>query len=236
LGDLLAEGAVRAAERIGGAAAGFVSASKGMLFGGIDPRVMRGSGLCYATGTRGGDHLRGGVLYELPSKEGRTAIPPLEALKKFGTVGVLDPLSYDKAAAALYCQDLYTAADCLEVCKFITEHVAFGVTLQDMADMLQAVTGMDCTADGLRLVAQRVFTLERMFLAREGIGRKDDVLSGKWSRGPVRGGRYAGAKLDPEQWHGMLTEYYRCRGWDPATGIPTAETLGHLGLAGICSP
>jgi aldehyde:ferredoxin oxidoreductase len=229
-GDLLAEGAVLAAQKIGGDAAGFVSSSKGMLFGGVDPRVLRGSGLCYATGTRGGDHLRGGVLFELPSKEGKTAISPQEACERFGTAEVLDPMSYNKAAAAVFCQDMYTIADCLEVCKFITEHVGHGITLQDMADMLRAVTGMEVDTVELRTVANRVFALERSFLAREGITRKDDVLLGKWSRGPVQGGRYDGAELDPEKWQEMLSDYYRLRGWDIETGNPTRQTLENLGL------
>jgi aldehyde:ferredoxin oxidoreductase len=28
----------------------------------------------------------------------------------------------------------------------------------------------------------------------------------------------------------MLDEYYRARGWDPQTGLPTPEKLGELGL------
>ena len=28
----------------------------------------------------------------------------------------------------------------------------------------------------------------------------------------------------------MLEDYYRARGWDPSTGIPTQETLAMLGL------
>lgn len=223
LGDLLAEGAVRAAQHLGGDAAQYVSSSKGMLFGGVDPRVLRGSGLCYATATRGGDHLRGGVLFELPSKEGRSAISREEAAERFGTAEVLDPLSYNKAAAAVFCQDMYTLADCLEICKFITEHVGHGIDLQDMAAMLEAVTGMAIDAPGLRAVANRVFTLERAFLSREGITRRDDALLGKWSRGPVKGGRYDGAELDPEKWQAMLTDYYRLRGWDPETGNPSLE-------------
>ena len=234
LGDLLAEGAVLAAQKIGGEAASFVSSSKGMLFGGVDPRVLRGSGLCYATGTRGGDHLRGGVLFELPSKEGRTAIPPQEAVERFGTADVLDPMSYNKAAAAVFCQDMYTIADCLEVCKFITEHVSHGITLQDMADMLRAVTGMQVDTAELRTVANRVFALERSFIAREGITRKDDVLLGKWSRGPVQSGRYKGAELDPDKWQEMLSDYYRLRGWDIETGNPTRQTLERLGLEEVC--
>jgi len=102
IGNILADGAVKAAQYIGGDAEKYVSSCKGMVFGGVDPRVLRGSALCYATATRGCDHLRGGLLYELPSKEGKPAMPVEEAVEKFGTADVLDPGSYNKAAAANY--------------------------------------------------------------------------------------------------------------------------------------
>lgn len=233
IGHLLADGAVRAARHIGRDAEAYVSACKGMVFGGVDPRVLRGSALCYATATRGGDHLRGGLLYELPSKDGKSAMPAAEAEEKFGTADVLIPESYNKATAANYSQDMYTVSDCLEVCKFITAHGsdAFGITLQDMRDMLHAVTGLDMDLSGLRTLANRVFTLERMFLVREGITREDDFLHGKWTRGPVSGGRFDGAEIDRQKWDRMLEAYYQTRGWDRETGVPKPETLRALGLA-----
>ncbi|MCX8043142.1 MAG: aldehyde ferredoxin oxidoreductase family protein [Desulfobacterota bacterium] len=233
IGNILADGAVKAAEHIGKDAQSYVNACKGMVFGGVDPRVLRGSALCYATATRGGDHLRGGVLVELPRSDGTPAIPEEEARERFGTADVLDPLSYNKASAAVFCQDMYTIADCLEVCKFITAHNGHGITMQDMADMLHAVTGMQLDIADMHTVAHRVFTLERAFLARLGIRKKDDFLRGKWTRGPVHGGRYAGAALDREQWERMLEQYYLLRKWDPATGIPLPETLRELDLPDV---
>jgi len=232
IGNILADGAVKAARHIGRNAEMYVSACKGMMFGGVDPRVLRGSALCYATASRGGDHLRGGLLYELPSKDGKSAMPVSEAEEKFGTADVLMPLSYNKATAANYSQDMYTVSDCLEVCKFITAHGsdAFGITLQDMRDMLHAVTGLDMHLDGLRVLANRVFTLERMFLVREGVNREDDFLHGKWTCGPVTGGRYDGAEIDRQKWDEMLEAYYESRGWDGKTGVPKPETLRALGL------
>ena len=36
--------------------------------------------------------------------------------------------------------------------------------------------------------------------------------------------------LTKEKLDGMLKEYYELRGWDPKTGVPTAETLEKVGL------
>jgi aldehyde:ferredoxin oxidoreductase len=233
IGNILADGAVEAAKHIGKDAIDYVSYCKGMVFGGVDVRVLKGSGLCYATSTRGCDHLRGGLLVELPLKDGKPAMPEEEAIKRFGTADALSPKSYNKAAAANFSQDMYTVADCLEVCKFITDHNGHGVAMEDMAKMLHAVTGMDLTVDELRVIADRVFTLERAFLVREGITKKDDVLKGKWTKGAVSRGPHKGFTIDPQSWEKMLEAYYKTRGWDRETGIPTRETLERLGLADV---
>ncbi len=233
IGNILADGAYKAAQTIGRDAEQYISHCKGMVFGGVDPRVLRGSALCYATGTRGGDHLRGGILVELPSANGTSALSEEEAIEKYGTADVLKPTSYNKQTAANYNQDMYTIADCLEVCKFITAHNGHGIVMQDMADMLCAVTGLQLSINDLRTIANRVFTLERAYLVREGIDKKDDFLEGKWTRGPVPGGKYSGEAVDRREWDAMLERYYTTRGWDPATGIPLRETLDQLGLHDI---
>ncbi len=233
VGNILADGAVQAAKHIGKNAIDYVNYCKGMVFGGVDVRVLKGSALCYATSTRGCDHLRGGLLVELPSKEGKPAMPEAEAIKRFGTADALSPTSYNKAAAANFSQDMYTIADCLEVCKFITDHNGYGVAMGDMARMLHAVTGMKLTEEALRKIADRVFTLERAFLVREGITKKDDVLHGKWTKGAVSGGPHKGFTIDPKSWQKMLEDYYETRGWDTETGIPKKATLEKLGLADV---
>jgi len=232
-GNVLADGAVKAAEQLGPGAEDYVSSCKGMIFGGVDPRVIRGSALCYATATRGGDHLRGGILIELPGPGGQPAIPPQEALEKYGTTDVLDPASYNKSSGAVFNQDMYTIADCLEVCKFITAHNSYGITMDDMAAMLHAVTGLRLEHSDMLRTAQRVFTLERAYLVREGITPSDDRLQGKWVAGPVKGGRYDGNSMDPDKWQSMLEDYYRARGWDASSGIPTRQTLEQLNLGDV---
>jgi aldehyde:ferredoxin oxidoreductase len=81
--------------------------------------------------------------------------------------------------------------------------------------------------------AQRVFTLERAYLVREGITPSDDELRGKWVTGPVKGGRYDGSNMDPNKWQVMRADYYRARGWDASSGIPTRQTLDLLDLGDI---
>jgi len=128
---------------------------------------------------------------------------------------------------------MYTIADCLEVCKFITAHGSFGITMDDMAAMLHAVTGLSLDQNEMKRVAQRVFTLERAYIMREGITRDDDALQGKWVTEGVKGGPYDGRTIDPEKWKIMLEDYYRARGWAAESGVPTSTTLETLGLNDI---
>ncbi len=64
-GDLLAEGTLRASQKIGKASQKFAMQVKGMEMGGYDPRGAMGQGLSYATGSRGGDHQKGLIMPEV---------------------------------------------------------------------------------------------------------------------------------------------------------------------------
>jgi len=227
-GNLLADGAVKAAQKLGKKAEDYVSSCKGMLFGGVDTRVAKGSALCFATATRGADHLRGLVMIEL-----LPMISPEEALKRFGSKDVLTPTSYAKARVANFFQDVHSIADALQICKFVIQQNGHGITLEDMADMLYAVAGVKKDEEEMREIANRIFTLERAYLVREGITKKDDFLKGKWVRGPVPSGPFKGHTIEEDKWEKMLEEYYETRGWDHKTGIPTKETLEKLELQDV---
>ena len=49
-------------------------------------------------------------------------------------------------------------------------------------------------------------------------------------RSPSPPGPAQGERLDRERYEQMLTEYYRLRGWDTETGIPTDAKRHQLGL------
>jgi len=231
-GALLADGAVKAAERIGRGAERSISHCKGMVLGGVDIRGLKGTALTFATATRGCDHLRGSNMIEIPLG-GKAIISTEEAIKRFGTANVLEHNSYDKASSTLYFQDIYTLADALQVCKFNTSHNGHGINIQDMADIYSAVTGVEADEKMMRTIADRIYTLERCFLVREGIRKKDDFLQGKWAEEATKGGAFNGSFLDKEKFGKMLEDYYQLRGWNKETGIPEKEHLKALGLEDV---
>jgi aldehyde:ferredoxin oxidoreductase len=91
--------------------------------------------------------------------------------------------------------------------------------------ILKAVTGWDVTPEELVTTAHRGLTLARLFNLREGFGRADDRLPARFSD-PLP--KHAG--LTRESQDKIVTDYYVEQGWDPATGVPTAETLRALEL------
>lgn len=227
IGGLLADGAVRAAQRLGRGAEQYITHSKGLEWGHADIRAFKGYALNQATATRGADHLRG-----IPGGE-LLGIPPEEAQRKFGSAEAGIPTSYTKARMAFYYQNLCTLADALELCKFNTDVLRMGIGLEEMGQLLEAATGIEWTEKSLLEAAERIYTIERAFLVREGITRKDDAVMGKQGNEAVASGPFKGERLDPEQFNRMLDEYYALRGWNKETGIPTRQKLEELGLRAV---
>jgi len=228
-GNLLAEGAVRAAKAIGKGAEKYISLySKGMSQGTQDIRGCKGYALGAATSTRGADHLRGMACYE----EIPELTTPEIAKERFGTEEACIPTSYKKAPLVRWDQDLCVLADSLGICKFNTEHSWEAITIKYMAELFSLATGVDMDEEAMWVAADRVYNVERAFLVREGIRRKDDALGGKWGNEPISGGPCDGERIDPKKFSKLLDEYYQLRGWDKE-GIPTSATLSVLGLEDI---
>jgi aldehyde:ferredoxin oxidoreductase len=82
----------------------------------------------------------------------------------------------------------------------------------------------------LEHIGERIWNLERLFNAREGMRREDDFPPRRLLEEPITTGPAQGERLDRKRYEQMLTEYYRLRGWDPDTGIPTSEKCRELGL------
>jgi len=120
------------------------------------------------------------------------------------------------------------AADMLGICHWIFPWK--DPSLEIPARLFSLATGRDTRWDDLSFAAQRAKTLERAFDVRKGITRSDDTLPKRLFETAVPGGRFNGERLDREEFHKMLDEYYALRGWDE-DGIPTEETFRKFGLS-----
>jgi len=209
IGDILAEGGLRAAQKLGRNAERCITHVKGVLKTNVDLRSSTTYAFGHAIATRGADHLRGAV----PMKD--------------------VPGQYEGIAKAVHENNyICTIADALELCKFHTTYIRLELTLKEAAELFSAVTGLQENEEGMRKIADRIWNLERAFIVREGISRKDDILVGRYMNEPVNGGILDGLKYDQEKWDRMLDDYYDLNGWDK-NGIPARATLEALGLKDI---
>jgi len=172
-----------------------------------DPRAIQGIGLNFATGNRGGCHVRGYTI----------------APEVLGQPVKLDPrVTEGKAELDITFQDLTAALDSSGMCLFST----FGLGADDIAELTSAATGVTFTTEEFMKIGARIWNLERLFNLKAGFSKADDKLPERLTKEPILTGPSKGlvSRLDE-----MLPEYYTLRGWD-ADGIPTKNTLADLGL------
>jgi len=202
-GNVLAEGVRSAAERLGGVAREFAVHVKGLEPPAHDPRAKGTVAIGFATSNRGACHLQafthdfeeGGFIADL-------GLPQLK--DRFALEG--------KAENTIRMQHLMCMFDSLTCCKF---GLFGGLTIQPLVQFLNHVTGWDFDADRFFLTGARMFNLKRLYNARLGLSRLDDMLPPRWTTHR----RGAGTNFLPPI-ESLLNEYYLVRGWDEF-GLPT---------------
>jgi len=226
-GNILAEGSLRVAKKIGKDAEKYVLQCKGLESPDGDHRGRKGCALAYCVSTRGYDHLRGVPQVEV------YGITVEEANKYYGIEELSNRLAYrGKGMVLVPIQQVATIADCLGMCKFHTQWMTpLGLGLEEMATIFNIVTGLNMTAKDFENIAERVFTTEQCFNIREGIlPRRDDVPPWRYMNEPVPSGVNKGELITEEGRNLFLDEYYETHNWDKKTGKPTRARLEQLGL------
>jgi len=218
-GDLLADGVRKAAEKLGKGRE-IALHVKGLELIQADPRGLKGYGLGYAVSSRGADHLRSEPFIELSDdpEKGKEMFGVPEATLRLASKG--------KGKLVRYFENWCAIIDSLETCKNLAENMEL-LPFKRAAEIAEATTGFHFTEDVMFEIGERIVNLERAYIVREGIRRKDDYLPERFLKEPLPDGNSKGAifKMKP-----MLDEYYKERGWNLKTGIPKAEKLRKLGL------
>ena len=211
---------------------------KGMTQSSGDNRLMGiGAALSHGTSTRGSDHLRGvntDIWLQHDKPEDIQGIPR-ELAKKFLDLGLSDPNRYEgKEFYVAFMEDNCAVIDSLGICKRHTSWEGMGIGLEEMAEYLNAVTGLNYTWQDLEKCGTRIYNVERAMQARYGLRRKDDYPPIRFFEEEVPAGPMKGAILDKKKYDDLLAKYYEHRGWTNQ-GIPTKETLKELGLQDIAN-
>jgi len=223
-GDLLAEGTRRAAQVIGRGAERYAMHVKGLEIPAQDGRAQKSMGLAHVTSSRGADHLKA-----FPTID-ETGYPE-EGRRRYGEQylpEIVDPLATKyKPMLVKDGEDFGAVVDSVGVCKSGGTFVFAELYWPDIAAALEAATGMEMPVERLKRIGERIYNLQRCYNVWHGITRADDRLPRRFTDEPSPSGNARGQVINLEP---MLDEYYRLRGWDPATGWPTAEKLRELGL------
>jgi aldehyde:ferredoxin oxidoreductase len=211
VGDLLADGAKFAADKIGKDSYKLAATIKGVESTGYDLRCLKTAALGFAVSFRGADHNRHGAY-------------------AFDVKGKVNRLIAEKGRGKMVrdMEDTYNLIDSFIVCKF--SRGTYYKELPDMAKLYTLVTGFDMTPEQLKLCGERIQNAARLFNIREGLSRKDDTLPWKVmhepipDEGPSKGAMVTQAELDL-----LLDDYYESRGWT-REGVPTTAKLKELGM------
>jgi aldehyde:ferredoxin oxidoreductase len=221
-GDFLADGVKTAAERLGRGSDEIALHGKGLELFQADVRSIKAYGLGNAVSSRGADHLRSEPWFEFSND-------PEEGIRRYGIPETAFRLEYKgKGLVVKHFEEMAAVSDATGVCKNTYNNMEV-LDWEETAGLLGAATGWNMTGEEVRQIGERIVNLERLFIAREGITRRDDVLPTRFIREPMPegSGPSTGSLLELEP---MLDEYYRARGWDVETGLPMAEKLQELGL------
>jgi len=212
-GDVLAEGAMRASQRIGGEAPNFAI------------HTMKGNT------PRGHDHrnnwpmLFDTCVSQMSTDEGSSMQQPADlGLSVSPGMGRRpDTSPEDTLVRNAQCKGAGQFEDCLGVCRFTTR-----TNLKLLAQAVSAATGWNFPIEETMEVGRRVVNLLRVFNIRHGHTAEMDAPSPRYGSTPVDGP--APGKSIMVHWNELRSKYYEQMGWDRETGKPLPDTLRHFGL------
>ncbi|MCC7165241.1 MAG: aldehyde ferredoxin oxidoreductase family protein [Anaerolineae bacterium] len=232
LGEILAEGSARAAQKIGRGAEDLVVTSKKQELPAHMPQAKRSLGLIYAVNPFGADHQSSehDGMYE----EGNTSDLYMERLNQ---LGLYEPqpqrsLTKEKVRFALKTQHFYSGLDTFGLCQFVFGPAWTLYGPSQVVELIKAATGWNYSLYEFMQAGERRLNMLRAFNAREGIDRKDDTLPKKLYR-ELKGGATDGVKLTHEEMETALDNYFAMSNWDVKTGIPTRAKLDELGISWV---
>jgi len=219
-GNFLADGAKEAVKKLGEETAKYLIWTKYLPQSDpVDLRYLPAYALGNAVASRGSDHLRSRPTWEAYglSEEQLKAI--------YGGYVSTNPNSYEGKGRVIWWWETYLSLfDALGLCKLIAFHCRPGLfNFEFFSKLIHYATGLNLTPEEIFEIGERIITLERMFIVREGIRRKDDFPPQRYFE-PLNG-----LRLDKEKFEQMLDEYYQLRGFNKE-GKPLEETIKRLGL------
>lgn len=231
LGNLLAEGSYRAAEKIGKGAIELSMTCKKQELPAHMPQYKPSLAVIYSVNPFGADHQSsehdGSMWYASDSKEkswmaqigGNFSIDENDAME----------LNPKNVVWGYNTQRFYSALDTLCLCQF-----AWGPSWQlygpkQLVQFCKSAIGWDTSVYEIMEIGERRLNMMRYYNAREGFTKDDDILPKRLFR-PLKDGPSKGAIVNEEKYNRAKSLYYQIAGWSLEHGNPTVATLTKLSL------
>jgi aldehyde:ferredoxin oxidoreductase len=226
IGDLLAEGVKRAADKIGGEAHYFAMHVKGQELPMHEARGKYNVGMGYAVSETGGDHLVVAHDTMLVNPEG---LP----FKNAAPLGITEAqparsLNEEKMRQFYVLEKVTSLEKAIGYCFFGPAPRSF-ILFDEVVESVNAATGWNLTLEDLLEIGERATNMARVFNAREGFSREDDTLPERLF-GPLENGALEGESFPRDEFESALSTLYDLKGWDLETGRPTRERLEALSI------
>ncbi|MEJ2294124.1 MAG: aldehyde ferredoxin oxidoreductase family protein [Candidatus Lokiarchaeota archaeon] len=218
IGDILANGVLKASESIGNNSFQYAIHVKGQEVPMHEPRLKQGLGLGYMVSPTGAEHMIN--LHD-------TSINTKETMENFAPFGLYEPLkltdlSPKKVRAVMYISNWRVVENCLMLCFFSP------YTINSESNLLNVVTGWNSSVWELMKLGERITTMAKIFNIREGFTKEDDWLPGRFYQ-PHTSGSLVNTKIDPIKIQDARESYYKMMGWD-IEGVPKQSKLEELDI------
>jgi aldehyde:ferredoxin oxidoreductase len=217
IGDILADGSKRAAQKIGKDADRFAMHAGGQELPMHDGRNDPGFNLHYSVEATPGRHTIGAQLYyEMFQLWKKVKGLPRAAFlyhknRKYEA-------TEEKAVMAAACSMFMNVVNGAGVCLFGT---FLGAKRIPVFDWLNAATGWNRTPEDYMEIGKRVQTMKQLFNVKHGIDPRSQRVSDRvLGRPPQKEGANKDRTVDVEK---MTAAYWARFGWNPKTGVPDGE-------------
>ena len=214
IGNLLAEGALRAAQAFGHGSEDYAMQVKGLEISAYNCKFIPGMALAFGVSPIGAHHKESWIItYEVNQT-------PRESYGRDKAQKIVD---LQRIRGGLF--------ESIVTCRVPWEELGWGV--EHYPTYFNTITGNDWKLESFWPISDRIYALIKLFWLREypQTDRTADYPPAAWfdpanadTEGPI-----AGRILEYDKYDGLLQHYYDIRGYD-TRGVPTRATLEDLGL------
>ncbi|MCP2605314.1 aldehyde ferredoxin oxidoreductase family protein, partial [Candidatus Aminicenantes bacterium AH-873-B07] len=215
IGDFLAQGTMRMAQKIGKGSEAYAMHVKGLEISAYNCKFAPGMALAFATSSIGAHHKEAWVItFEINETERGS----------YGKEKAEKIVELQRIRGGLF--------EYIVACRFPWIELGWGI--EHYPVYFNKVTGLNWSLDDFWKVADRIYALIRAFWVREfpNWNRKKDYPPKIWfdPSNADKEGIIAGKILEYDKYDKLLDYYYEFRDWDKR-GIPKRKTMEDLGLA-----